>query len=388
MAAPAPRVQTEVDEALRAARAEPPDLSKVRSAALSAALEDPEMLWDFITAPGTPYTERRAAALQGRKLFRAKSLPRLMAAIGELRKEERIHRWGLKRNPLSSALIWPGTDRVVKAVPADQRTRRVLKGTWTVPDEAIPYPLFWDAQAEAPWPWQVQQTLSDLFVWARPGWPQDAKAWLSAAMEMPCTTDEEASLFVEATQASTHHKSMPVMARWHGIALDPKLPQAAAWVARSVGEACRLWDDPLSQGVGQVIVVDLLERGPHQAARERAAYGIRNLAVRFRDGKDVRLPRPATAILKASEMALDPESGHDWKRLYVYAFSVCEAMAKPPVKVDRRMGPKSPDVRRTLVRFARWYRSRKGDLERAAAAEAESLDKIRQEFERLKQAAE
>jgi len=41
-----------------------------------------------------------------------------------------------------------------------------------------------------------------------------AEAYLAAVLTMPCTTDEEAQWFVEATQSSSHFKTPAIMRRF------------------------------------------------------------------------------------------------------------------------------------------------------------------------------
>ena len=366
-------------EATRKMKATRPDLFKVRSPALSEALKDTESLWKFMASPETPYTDRRAAALQGRDVFPVEWLPRLMAAIGELRKEAKFHYWALKQNPLDNRLMLDPERRFLKDIPPDQRERRVLGQRWVVPTEALDYPLTWKEEAKAPWPWQVEQTLDDLFVFVRPNRRDEAKArqWLKAAMRIPCTTDEEATLFVEASRWATHFKTMPVMARWHKIVLDPRFPEAAARVGWNIREIVRLWDDPRSWAVGQVLTVDTLKHSPHNEAKYRTAYGLRYFRERWRTGKDLRMPEPTTAIIAASQMALDPKNGDEWTRLYVYAFSVCEALDSPPMKPDRHMDPKSEEVGKTLGKFESWFKASEKKLEALAAKESVALAGVR-----------
>ena len=66
-----------------------------------------------------------------------------------------------------------------------------------------------------------------------------------------------------------------------------------------------------------------------------------------------------------SRLALDPKAGDDWTRLYVYAFSVIEALDEKPFPADRRMDPASPDVQRRLRDFAAWLEPHRRDLEHA-----------------------
>src|SRR5262245_49070919 len=69
---------------------------------LQARIADPESYWTLLTDPATAFEDRHAAAQQGRTYFTLDQLPRVMAALGELRAEQRLHAWGLRPNPSSA----------------------------------------------------------------------------------------------------------------------------------------------------------------------------------------------------------------------------------------------------------------------------------------------
>jgi hypothetical protein len=359
------------------------ELSKVTSSGLSKALETPEDLWRFITAPDTPYIDRMAAVSQGSSLFPLEWMPRLMAAIGELRRESRLHSWGVSQ-PVFSATRFNGLGiELQKINPKTPKEFIVLGHKWNAPTNEIPYPETMQAKERAPWPWQVQNALNELLVYIKPYHTEREKAerWLEAAMQMPCTTDEEAGLFIEASKCSSHVKTIAVMARWHWIALQPEFPNAACAVAMAIGETTRLWNDPFSQSVGQVIITDILRHSPHKNAKERAAYSLPDLRYRWVGvNRERKLPLPATAIVAASERALQLIDGDEWNRLYTYAFSVCETLDRPPVKPDRNMDPDSPMVTRLLKHFESWFADRKDDLLEEQAKEAPQLNNLREQF--------
>ncbi len=359
--------------ALEGSRAPGPDLATVAMPTLTAALVDPDRLWRLLIAPETPYLERRAAGVQGRAVFPLARLALLTAALAELRREESKHAWGLEPHPMSAR---PSFSRGA-VVPGAARTATVLGQPWTEPERRAEYPLTWEEENAAPWPWQVQQTLQQLFGALLPHAPAEAHAWLDACLALPWGTDEEASMFVEASRSSTHFKTPRVMARWRAIALSPKLPGAAALVAGEVGQATRLWDAPSSQAIGHAVTVDILTRSPHSAARDQAAYGLRHLTTRVSGGKEVPLSPPVTGILTALRLALDPRRGEVWNRLYTYGFSALEAMTAPPFAPDRRMDPNGPLPAARLADLERWLRTHRARLEIEAAREAPALQAAR-----------
>ena len=127
-------------------------LLKMRAPGLSKALEDPESLWLFITAPGTSYLQRLAAALQGRDTFPVERIPRLMAAIGELRRESKLHYWGLEPRYQSAInMYWRELPSLKNVVPK-QRERTVLGKRWTIPTSELPFPYTIEEKERAPWP--------------------------------------------------------------------------------------------------------------------------------------------------------------------------------------------------------------------------------------------
>jgi len=353
------------------------DLAAVTTPALAAALQDPERLWAFLLAPETPYLERRAAGVQGRKSFPIARLDRLMSALGQLRTEERRSHWGLEAHPLAGVPFLPSP-------PAATGEVTVLGHPWRAPERLADYPLTWEEEAAAPWPWQVEVTLERLLDDLVPtgnvaGHTSAAygEAWLAACLTLPWSTDEEALLFVEASRDSTHLKTPAILARWRSIALDARFPEAAARVAGELGEATRLWDAPESQSIGQVLTLDILERSPHVAARHNAAYGLHFLSQRVHEGKDVPMPPPASAILASLRAALDPRNGDVWTRLYVYGFGALGAMATPPFRANPTMDPNGPEPRARMNELAAWFRTNEPRLAAEAAREKPQLDEAR-----------
>src|SRR6478735_7323657 len=79
-------------------------LAGVHSDRISAALRSPDALWAFIISPEPMYLERRAAAVQARGLVPVTWLPKIWRTIGELRREQQLHAFGLKPHPVSSMM--------------------------------------------------------------------------------------------------------------------------------------------------------------------------------------------------------------------------------------------------------------------------------------------
>ena len=98
-------------------------------------------------------------------------------------------------------------------------------------------------------------------------------------MTMPITTDDEAFRFIYATVGGSwvHAKSVPVMARWRRIALDPKLPGAANYVAQEIAGAGRLWDHPQAADIAEIITTDILKSHKQDHARMQVAWGMQEI---------------------------------------------------------------------------------------------------------------
>ena len=138
-----------------------------------------------------------------------------------------------------------------------------------------------------------------------------------------------------------------------------------------------LWDDPRSQAIGQVITLDLLRAAPNKDLKERAAYGLQSMREVFSGGKDMKRPEPSTSIVAVSKMAMDANNGDAWTRLYVYAYSACEALDNSPIQVNRRMDPNSPEVQARLSTFNQWVAANAGMLAAAADREKADLEAVR-----------
>jgi hypothetical protein len=357
------------------------ELSAIRSGRLTRALESSEALWTFVTSSEPMYLERRAAAIQGRALVPLSWLPRIWSAIRELRAEEQIHHWRIRAHPLDSFLRSPSTD------DARLSARRVLQRTWVPPAQTVDYPLTRGELERAPWPWQVHRALLDLNTAlvpanAGPGERESdrAAAYLSAVLLLPCASDEEAKVFVEAAQASSHYKTVTVMGALRNIALNKSMPLAAIHVSTTFADATRLWNDPSAWWLGYAGTVDILRNTPHQEARDNAAYWLRSLRVAWRNGREDPQPVPAAAIIEAARLALDPASGDEWRRLYVYAFSIAEALDDPPFPPERGMSPASSQVKERLREFGVWYDANRAAFETLAREQAEGLAAAQREL--------
>ena len=349
-----------------------PDLSKLESARLDAALSSPQQLWTFLTAPDTPYGERLEAARRGASIFPIDWLPRLL----EVRRAT-TGNWGLLPHPHDNRphFYWMHDQ-------TNQTSRTVLGHVWTQPSDWQDYPLTWEEEQASPWPWQVHQAVEKLYIglWSTVGQePATAQHWIDTALGMPCETEEETYGFLDATDRIDITTSR-VLARWYAIALDSTARNAAAHAATDWANRVRRWADPQALAVGQVLILDVLTSCTDNNTRARAACE----APRLRDawsraGGVSRRPMPASTVLALARHATDPAKGEsNWDRLYVYGRSAYRCLDNPPKEPDWwSVKPGSEEARRLLADFAKWFEQHRAELEAAAAREAPELERAR-----------
>lgn len=372
--APVPRRAAAAAAAGRLSAARPP-LYEIHSEALSAALKHPESLLDFITDPKTKYSDRRAAALQGAKLIPVRLMPTVMRECEEVGRLGQAGWWNMGRNPLD-ALYRPVRELKKGEV-------NVAGHVWKAPAEQLPYPRNWEEEAAAPWPWQVEQSLRDLFGYMAPKFlndgPDACREWLDVAMTMPWGTDEEAVRFVAAAQEVTHFKTPAVMSRFRRIVADPAKPNAAARVLSYLGETVNLWRDDRAQGLAQNIFLAAMER-PEPKATLFYNPRLGDLRTQWLGNREYKaLPVPASTVVAFAKLAMDPANGDEWTRLNCFAFPVREACDGKPFDIRSGARPGSPEAGAMFRQFADWFEKNRADLEAAARGETPELAKLRAE---------
>lgn len=355
-----------------------PYLREYHSPSLTKALSSPETLVKFITSPETAYADRKAAAFQGGRDVPLSQMAMILEERDELRAQERNTGWGLLPD-LRNSVPQPPPSIAGPAVIT------VLGNAWQLPADRSPYPSTWEQQAKAPWPWQAEVALDDLFNWMTPRFGDgegEYQRWLDAAMAMPCNTAAEASRFVEATTNVPHVSTLAVMSRWRRIAGDPKLREAAAEMANRIGEKVRLWKDDRAQGLVQLVILALLTQ---PAGRDRIVQNLWGESMRQqeqweqRDGQEVtkKLPVPPTTALAICKLALDPATGDAATRLNCYAFSACSMVDDSPFNSLDELDAASPEILPKLKQFEDWFARSRPALEKASKAEQPFLDRLR-----------
>jgi len=362
---------------------------------LGSAGKPREFSWPVLTDPATPFRERVLAARLGAHAFPFDDVPRLMQTLGALRAEERLHAWGLRPNP-SGALLpevdasWAEVVSRLHAWSEPERSRTILGHVWRAPERVTawaPRPndlVEWEA---APWPLQVEFVLEDLLYGSAPKMGasecqgrEQCEAWLDSALRLPCTTDDEATLFVQAARAVSHHVTERVLARYRTLVIDARYPRSASRILQRLGEISRLalCAAPETEAEFQVLLLDAL-RGPlPEEVKRLGAYETSHL----REGwEGPKRPQSATLVLELSRRGLDPPDGSapGWHALYVYLLSACAALDAPPFVPDAGMGGEMrPENASTwIAKYRTWFDAHRAELERAAELERPALEAAR-----------
>jgi hypothetical protein len=364
---PTTRIRPDSSRVRLALTATPPttdELLAVHSNRIARALTSPESLLAFVTRPEPFYLERRAAAVQAKGLIPVSWAPRVWRLLADLQRFGQS--WGMKPHPLYAM------GREIET--PDTATRIVLGTPWAPPRDPPDYPLTASERERAPWPWQAERAVFDLVEGVIPpptAGREEAEAYLTAVLSMPCATDDDAELFGRAAFASSRHTTPTVMGALRNIAVSQRFTPANIQVAGSFADAARRWSDVRAWSIGAAGLLDILRQAPAQA-RAAGAYWIRSLREGPADTGG-RQPLPAAVVIEASRRALDSAEGNPWTRLYVYAFSVVEALDERPFEVERNLDPASPRVSELLGAFARWYDAHRVELEVLARAQQPDL---------------
>ncbi len=341
------------------------ELLALRTDRIDRALQSPESLWEFVTRPEPFYLERRAAARQS--VLPPEWLPKIWAAIDEVRRQSNA--FGIAVHPMSAAgrISWrrpePG---------------RILGHLWTPPAQLIEYPLTPEERERAPWPWQVGSALNDLkapFFPGTAGAPRRASAreYLGVVLTMPCSTDDEALLFIEALTQFGGSFSPIVLGVLRNIAVNPNLPLAALHASGAYVEENQYWDEPRAYWLRYAGILAILRRSPHAAARDAAAHGVRELRVLRLDGDLYPQPVPAAAVLEMGDRAMATDTGTDVRSLYALVFSIAAAVDEPPFPVQSGPGSDPLEMTRSVRAFREWYEVHRGEFVKLAEQQKPGL---------------
>jgi len=366
-----------------------PNLTKTTSPAIKEALKSPEALWNFITSPETSFTERMAAATQARTVMPPEWGVKVMLTIDELQKEDGLHKWRIRTSYNDQYSFAYSSLKDVTL----QRERNVLGHKWVIPFSTTGYPFSWAEKSNAPWPWQAAQALYTLVQAIRPFENDEvgANRWLSAAMQMPTSTDEEAILFIKTTEY-VKRKPPEVMARLRSIALSETLPFSSRVATECIANSM-LWDSDTNRDIAQVILTDILQKSPYEMTKHEVFRSLWNVKVQARvDRKGPQADPnfiPATLLIAASDMTLRPipqgekEQEETQKATYT-VFCVCQAVDDPPFQPSPDMiGMSGQKALGLLASFKTWYEKKRPLWLQLAEQEKPRLDAARAELERL-----
>ena len=370
------------------------ELEPVLPDALDAPPETPEAAWALVTDPATPLPVRMRAARVAADVLPVSWLARVVAARRLLRSERELHQWGRRASPTGALFLdepreWERVKGLLRDTPDGERARELFGHVWELPRAPQGFlPITWAERCAAPWPLQVEECLEELLrAWAPPthgiggerATDAEVAAWLDAVLALPLEDDDDAWLLGDLTMRYTDAPDVRVLARVHAIARDTRFSASAGWIVETTVYHLAGWDDPDARGVAQVLLLDLWESDHAQDQKQRAAYALRRVADagqgRRRLGADPGDRWPATAVLAASRLGLDPAQGDPWTRAYCYLFSACEAHPLAPFLPTRHEDPDTAEE--WIERFRDWFDDEEDALEAAAAREADSLANAR-----------
>jgi hypothetical protein len=330
-------------------------------------------LWDYLTAPDTPHSERVAAALHWSKFLSLDELAKVRSALAELSKEADIHGFGLEQNPLDCSIAHLPS---LAEMPDAERRRVIFGHVWMVPKHRDKYP---DDMSQAPWPMQVTVALDRLQGWSinRLVAIDNGKPWLDDAMTMPCNTDVQATEFVRRMGRAFVFMGPAHLRRWRDIALNPAFPGAGVEVADALAGGL-LSCSGEKRLLGRALYIELLQQRPLTRMTYDLAYYLYGLRTCGSRNDPRRLPLPSPEVMAVAEIAIDrhvPEADR-----VAYAFAVCEVVDSPPFSSNRQLDRESKEVPILLRKFEEWYEANKEEFARQAAAEAPLLRDARKKL--------
>lgn len=362
-----------------------PGYDEIKSVKLSCSLDDPEAVWKYMTAPETPYIQRLALAYRGDEWFPPRFMRRLMEARNLLRSEEQLHYWGMKQHPHDAlAFFLLRSWKSLQDIPDSLRKRKILGSQWTVPSAETDYPISWEEECDAPWPWQVQRALNALLgkCMSMPMTTEQSvdpwwDPWIAEALKIPCRTDREAVSFVEVTNTSASWKRPQVLSRWLRIAENPEFVDGA----RSVVFALSM---PSQKMTSYAMILEFLKKSPHRNQISQLCIYLKNLMESMRSTSEYGPSwTPSSAVLLLGRYVNDPEYGTEWTRVN-WAFSICEIVSDPPFKADYHMAMESPLVPQRLAEFKAWFDKHETELVAASEKEKPALDAIIEKIRKSK----
>jgi hypothetical protein len=372
----------------------------VNEAAVTAALRSPEALWAFVTSPRTRWADRMAATFrtqpESRRLRQAEGdirvsgmeiygpapapprfvlpisyMPRVAAALWELRRERALHNWGWR---FRAPTTWRYASDTVAPPPfTGDRRRTILGHPWTVPAGAGFRPEGFGAVRGGPWPAHVETVMEMLLEGFQD--PERPAEFYAAAARLPCADIERARWLVDLTLGmarETHVVTPAAVGVWRNLTLNPAPPEWPAWdddvmapIVLSASEEA-FW-------LGQVLTVDVASI----AGVERLRRAIRRVDWFASNGKIVR-PGPPHAVHLALARAVDalPDSASPIMR----ATLARELLARVDPAAAATLPERFDDNRPSEAAFAayrQWFARSQPALVRQAAAQEARLSAAR-----------
>jgi hypothetical protein len=320
--------------------------------------------------------DRLAAAYQGVELFDVSKLPKILEILATLSEESKKTSWGIGMSPCTTAHKF--------TLSRDKsEIRPLLDSTWIYPKENLKYPISIQEKNEAPWPWQVEQTLW-IFLDEIISRNID-ESWFNTLIKMPCERDSQANLIAYAIRRLIRVNPQLTLSIYRNILLNPKFIEAHVLfdIPWDVGRATLKWlpnDKTIDTKLAYAFIYDVLENSPNLSAKYSAESWIKKEI--WHNAKDEpQLPFKSTVILFLSQKVLAEESSGNTNPLD-RAFTVAKLAEKPPFAPGNDWGygyytsNDSNQRIKYLKKFRDWFNEHSGEIKETAKEEAKEISII------------
>jgi hypothetical protein len=394
--------------------AAPADTSlRVDEARVAAALRSPEALWAFVTAPETRWPDRMAAAWRAfpaekrmlpgvartlgesgldvygeaappqRFLLPASFLPRLVAARRELKRENAIHNWGLRR------VLPPGSraGSIGQPFPYRGERRRIVLGhVWMVPDSATANePRSFQERRFGPWPSQVEGALDLLHGGLRDSARPDE--YYAAVLNLPCDSAADAWSFVEETwtYASNARAVTPALVGvWRNIALNPAWPSVHGYVSHVLYSIGITRTDE-AFWMGQALMADMAESRRDEDVHMLTIH-LSSLDTDLRPGWDIQRPGTPDVAIWALARRVDalPRSVPPYQRREAAKDVLEVADSAAAAALPEAMQVDSVANERAFAYYRAWFAANRAALAARAARQERQVAAARAAMRRTR----
>ncbi len=351
------------------------DYQHANPKAVAYVLEKPQRTWTFITAPDSPYAERRAVARRAGTIFDLSALRRIDALRAEF--ERSYWSYAPENSPYSSM--------GKLGDPADAGQTITLDGhPYTIPAKRPANPETFEQRSQAPWPWQARLALED--AWRSVLNSATRETFLKYAASLPCEKGDDAVFFRKATteMAGRFREPLPVslIGAWRNLLLRTESPGGNAlspfintWALRYADRNAWLY--------AHVILLDRIKAGDVYGA----AFHLQNLRERINDvpGRDLGGPFSYSAILEIGRWVMNNTNpGNNYVRMMA-GHDIAHTLGEHVMNEENITVTPEKDQPEKIRLFCDWFVTREKELEKLAATETAELDRARKELGEVRQ---